>query len=1060
MSSVKVTKVETHRYGTTLTAPGHNFATGAQILVEGVSGLEEDTFIVDDVVGSKFSILRNICVDIASMDPDTSIVQTTCPHRIGNSAACVVLQAFDTVAQVHVRHIYEIGEIVDDRSLRLGFWCDVSRVVLPASLSASLSRGTLSCERCSVVVERSGSAVPGVATLVIRPHRSKDSCLRDWRCGLCARAIDVPGATQLLRPATPDISLLHVGQAGWNQCNGIFHRSTKGFQNGPLLSIVYSEELSMWCLLADVLPLHPLLCQRRALNLPDWDGPQLLYVRRGPLGLLGRWEPVIGPAPGPLVEVYKETRIVQASSNQLSPILDPTLGSSVLDLLLNYTEADWRGGLCHGSVWGLSPLEAMLLALELWSQMNACAAVCRHWQEALKPHRSLKQICWHALQLPPELGPNLPVPPILAAVIAIATFTSLWREQHLVMQKFSQPAFRRYVWPARVSRIELASELPSDEDGSLDGPTAAVLNRYAGVFSSLLQQVLKDLPLPWTTTPGTAGVAADGDGHRFACCDLLDGFAEQEGPVGFLGMDSDGAIELWSSEGVKLLPHADSVLQTLASSGLNPVSRSYGWLCHRVEPPRGLPETELSFMCPTCAEGKRCLGASQVAGANKLELRDPAGTKIELQIEVTLLPFFATSKDPSLVHKLLPFLLMSVDSSLQPLLQQLVGELEALSLPSHQKNSDSDTSSEGQVAFSESREYLSRYPNTLLFTSHSEDFMNGVCTNIMQLTQKGTLVVWGGNYDQYIKTRTEVEKNQMTKYKKEQDDIKHLQEFIRSCGTYANLRVQAESKQKIIDKMVEAGLTEKPMPDPTYEFSFPDSEKISPPVMAFAGVSFSYSGKKEDHLYEKLELGVDLDSRIALVGPNGAGKSTLLKLMLQQIEPTEGEVKRSGKLRIGHYNQHSEAVLDLEASPLQFLKDLYPEGIVTTSGKKKMEDPEWRGKLGSFGITGDFQTRKMKTMSDGYRTRMVMLLMALVNPHVLLLDEPTNHLDMQCIDALAGAINKFSGGVVLVSHDFRLISQVAKEIWVCDKKTVSKWEGDIQSYKKHLKKEVMKKFKA
>jgi len=357
-------------------------------------------------------------------------------------------------------------------------------------------------------------------------------------------------------------------------------------------------------------------------------------------------------------------------------------------------------------------------------------------------------------------------------------------------------------------------------------------------------------------------------------------------------------------------------------------------------------------------------------------------------------------------------------------------------------------------------EYLSRYPNTLLFTSHSEDFMNGVCTNIMQLTQKGTLVVWGGNYDQYIKTRTEVEKNQLTKYKKEQDDIKHLQEFIRSCGTYANLRVQAESKQKIIDKMVEAGLTEKPMPDPTYEFSFPDSEKISPPVMAFAGVSFSYSGKKEDHLYEKLELGVDLDSRIALVGPNGAGKSTLLKLMLQQIEPTEGEVKRSGKLRIGHYNQHCEAVLDLEASPLQFLKDLYPEGIVTTAGKKKMEDPEWRGKLGSFGITGDFQTRKMKTMSDGYRTRMVMLLMALVNPHVLLLDEPTNHLDMQCIDALAGAINKFSGGVVLVSHDFRLISQVAKEIWVCDKKTVAKWEGDIQSYKKHLKKEVMKKFKA
>eukprot|EP00913_Durusdinium_trenchii_P034695 g32457.t1 len=162
----------------------------------------------------------------------------------------------------------------------------------------------------------------------------------------------------------------------------------------------------------------------------------------------------------------------------------------------------------------------------------------------------------------------------------------------------------------------------------------------------------------------------------------------------------------------------------------------------------------------------------------------------------------------------------------------------------------------------------------------------------------------------------------------------------------------------------EAGLAEKPVADPTYEFSFPESEKISPPVMAFANVSFSYSGKKEDHLYENLELGVDLDSRIALVGPNGAGKSTLLKLMLQQIEPTVGEVKRSGKLRIGHYNQHSEA------PATGYLYSALPfQGVVTTSGKKKMEDSEWRGKLGSFGITGDFQTRKMKTMSDGMRTR-------------------------------------------------------------------------------------------
>lgn len=356
-------------------------------------------------------------------------------------------------------------------------------------------------------------------------------------------------------------------------------------------------------------------------------------------------------------------------------------------------------------------------------------------------------------------------------------------------------------------------------------------------------------------------------------------------------------------------------------------------------------------------------------------------------------------------------------------------------------------------------EYLKNWPSTLLLTSHSEDFLNGVCTNIMQLTTNGELVVWGGNYDMYVKTRAETEKNQLTKWKKEQDDIAHLQDFIRSCGTFANLRKQAESKQKIIDKMVEAGLTPKPTEDPTYEYKFPESEKISPPVLAFHDVSFSYSGKKEDYLYRNLDFGVDLDSRVALVGPNGAGKSTLLKLMRDELQPCEGTINRNGKLRIGQYNQHSEEVLDLELSPLNFLKEKYVDGIATTSGIRKLEEPEWRAKLGSFGVVGEYQTRPMKTMSGGLRTRVVMLLIALTNPHILLLDEPTNHLDMQCIDSLANAINNFSGGLVLVSHDFRLIGQVAKEIWVCDK-TVSKWDGDIKSYKLHLKKQVMKRFKA
>lgn len=355
-------------------------------------------------------------------------------------------------------------------------------------------------------------------------------------------------------------------------------------------------------------------------------------------------------------------------------------------------------------------------------------------------------------------------------------------------------------------------------------------------------------------------------------------------------------------------------------------------------------------------------------------------------------------------------------------------------------------------------EYLSKYPAILVIISHSQDFLNGVCTNMLQLTQKQELVHWTGNYDTYVKVRAELEKNQLTKHKKEQDDIAHLQEFIRSCGTYSNMRKQAESKQKIIDKMKEAGLAGKPDIDPSFNFTFPECEALAPPVLAFDNVAFSYSGEKKDWLYSKVSFGIDQDSRIALVGPNGAGKSTLLKLMLTEITPCEGEVKRHGKLRIGRYNQHSDEVLDLEASPLDFVQKKFKE-VITTTGARKLEFEEWRAKLGAYGIRQHYQTMPMKTMSDGLRTRVVMMLIALTNPHILLLDEPTNHLDMECIDALGEAINRFNGGLVLVSHDFRLISKVAKEIWLCDKKDVAPWKGDIQSYKKHLKTQVMKRNK-
>jgi len=345
-------------------------------------------------------------------------------------------------------------------------------------------------------------------------------------------------------------------------------------------------------------------------------------------------------------------------------------------------------------------------------------------------------------------------------------------------------------------------------------------------------------------------------------------------------------------------------------------------------------------------------------------------------------------------------------------------------------------------------QYLSKYPYCLVVVSHSQDFLNGVCTNIIDITPQKSLVVYGGNYDMYIKTKKENEVNQMKRYKKEQDDIKHLRQFIASCGTYSNLVKQAKSKQKILDKMYAAGLTDKVLEPPKFSFKFSVCEKLQPPIMTFDNVAFTYTGKREDLLYTRLNFGCDQDSRIALVGPNGAGKSTLLKLMCGVLQPTVGTIRRHLHLDIGRYHQHSADQLDPDMTVLEFVVHYF-------EGRIKKEEEDWRKHIGRYGITGKDQKTKIGFLSDGIKSRIVFAMLAGDKPNFLLLDEPTNHLDMQCIDSLAEAINAFDGGMVLVSHDFRLIDQVAKEIWVCDEKTVRRWPGDIRRYKKSLIKKMM-----
>ncbi|GMH90438.1 hypothetical protein TL16_g11769 [Triparma laevis f. inornata] len=166
--------------------------------------------------------------------------------------------------------------------------------------------------------------------------------------------------------------------------------------------------------------------------------------------------------------------------------------------------------------------------------------------------------------------------------------------------------------------------------------------------------------------------------------------------------------------------------------------------------------------------------------------------------------------------------------------------------------------------------------------------------------------------------------------------------------------------------------------------------------------------------------------------------------MCGELIPTNGDVRPHMHLCMSRFTQHFQDVLDLTKTPLEYFGSLYPNDT----------KEDLRKYLGRFGVSGKMQVQVMEELSDGQKARVVLSKMGRENPHILLLDEPTNHLDMESIDSLAKAINEYKGGLVLVSHDMRLIDQVAEEVWICDNKTVSKFPEGILGYKKHLQKQL------
>ncbi|CAK4881802.1 unnamed protein product [Aphanomyces euteiches] len=353
-------------------------------------------------------------------------------------------------------------------------------------------------------------------------------------------------------------------------------------------------------------------------------------------------------------------------------------------------------------------------------------------------------------------------------------------------------------------------------------------------------------------------------------------------------------------------------------------------------------------------------------------------------------------------------------------------------------------------------DYLQKWKKTLLIVSHDADFLNSVCSEILHLENK-KLVSYKGNYDQFKEMEVQKRKQAEKAWEKQQKQLRALKAKGTSSSKATDIvkkqrepgaRAEKKKAKSSVESAQDSGKTMELLERPreyTVKFSFKEITQLSPPILEVREVSFKYGDGP--YLFNNVDFGLDTDSRVCIVGPNGVGKSTLLKIITGDLNIEEGEVRRNGRLRMGVYNQHFVDKLPMGETPVEYLRRLFQD--ITYQDARNL--------LGKVGLEGHAHEIKNRLLSGGQKARVVLAELILMNPHMLVLDEPTNNLDIESIDALCEALNEYDGGVVVVTHDARLIEAINCVLWVVGDNDCVAYNGTFEDYKNAILEDIMKK---
>jgi ATP-binding cassette subfamily F protein 3 len=329
--------------------------------------------------------------------------------------------------------------------------------------------------------------------------------------------------------------------------------------------------------------------------------------------------------------------------------------------------------------------------------------------------------------------------------------------------------------------------------------------------------------------------------------------------------------------------------------------------------------------------------------------------------------------------------------------------------------------------------YLSSWQGTLLVISHDRDLLNRAVEGIAHLHSE-KLTRYAGGYDRFERTRRENLSRQAAMQSKQLAAQRHIQSFVDRFRAQATKARQAQSRLKMLARMepIASVIEER-----TTSFTFPNPDSLSPPLIAMDRVTIGYGDKP---VLSNLDLRIDGDDRIALLGANGNGKSTLIKLLASRLQPMDGKVTKSKKLKVGYFAQHQAEELNLDSTPLETL----------TQRLELSSESKVRAHLGRFGFGADKAETRIGDLSGGEKARLLFCLMSIEAPHILLLDEPTNHLDVDAREALVHCLNDYEGTVILVSHDTHLIKLICDRLWLIDDGACKPFDGDLDDYRTML----------